>query len=113
VPCSASEGQSLGGAAATIPLTTRQPGYTSRIGIEQATGHQWIFARGNSAAGGSAWVAGPNRGNAYGNLWVIMLGGDRNNAANSGSRASFLNYVAWSAEWSVALRAAGDHLKHV
>jgi len=107
------EAQSLGGAPETIPLTTRQPGYTSRLGIEQATGHQWIFARGNSAAGGSAWIAGPNRGHAFGNLWTVSLGGHRGNAANSGSRASFLNFVAWSSDWSLALRAAGDHLKHV
>ena len=107
------EAQSLGGSAVTIPLTTRQPGYTSRIGIEQATGHEWIFARGNSAAGGSAWITGPNRGDAYGNPWVILLGGARNNAANSGSRASLSNFVAWSSVWDFALRAAGDHLKHV
>ena len=107
------EAQSLGGSAVTIPLTTRQPGYTSRIGIEQATGHEWIFARGNSAAGGSAWITGPNRGDAYGNPWVVLLGGDRNNAASSGSRASYSINVAWNSYWTIALRAAGDHLKHV
>ena len=107
------EAQSLGGAAVTIPLTTRQPGYTSRIGLEQATGHHWIFARGNSAAGGSAWTAGPNRGGAFGNPFVILLGGTRDNAANSGSRASNSAVVAWLSDWPIGLRAAGDHLKHV
>ena len=106
------EAQSLGGAAATIPLTARQPGYTSRLGIEQATGHQWIFARGNSAAGGSAWIAGPNRGDAYGNPWVVLLGGSRGDAASSGSRASNSSVVAWNSSWAVAFRAAGDLLKH-
>ena len=106
------EAQSLGGAAATIPLTARQPGYTSRLGIEQATGHQWIFARGNSAAGGSAWIAGPNRGNAFGNQWTVLLGCARDGAANSGSRASISSLVAWDSGWSIAFRAAGDHLKH-
>ena len=107
------EAQALGGASVTIPLTTRQPGYTSRIGIEQATGHLWIFARGNSAAGGSAWIAGPNRGGAYGNPWVVFLGGARILAADSGSRASASDNVAWASSWGIALRAAGDHLKHV
>jgi len=107
------EAQSLGGAVATIPLTARQPGYTSRLGIEQATGHQWIFARGNSAAGGSAWIAGPNRGDAHGNLWTVLLGGSRFFAAFSGSRASLSGDVAWSSGWAVAFRAAGDLLKHV
>lgn len=107
------EAQSLGGAAATIPLTARQPGYTSRLGIEQATGHLWVFARGNSAAGGSAWIAGPNRGDAFGNPWVVLLGGDRGDAARSGSRASNSADVAWFSSWDFALRAAGDLLKHV
>ncbi|MDX9843919.1 MAG: hypothetical protein RBT42_09200 [Aquabacterium sp.] len=107
------EGQSLGGAASTIPLTTRQPGYTSRLGIEQATGHESVFARGNSSNAGSAFIAGPNRGYGYGNLSVTLLGGARDGAANSGSRASGSNFVAWSSDWSVALRASGDHLKHV
>lgn len=107
------EGQSLGGAASTIPSTARQPGYTSRLGIEQATGHVWVFARGNSSSGGTGFVAGPNRGDSYGNLFVTLLGGYRGNAAGSGSRASDSSLVAWSSLWGVALRAAGDHLKHV
>lgn len=107
------EGQSLGGAASTIPSTTRQPGYTSRIGVEQATGHEWVFARGNSSSGGTGFVTGPNRGDSYGNLFVTLLGCDRSGAANSGSRASFTNLGAWNSAWNIALRAAGDHLKHV
>ncbi len=103
------EAQSLGGAASTIAATARQPGYTSRIGVEQATGHQLIFARGNSAAGGSAWLTGPNRGQSYGNPWVILLGGARVYAANSGSRASYSDVAARFSDWSGSLRAAGDH----
>ena len=107
------EFQSLGGAAATIPSTLRQSGYTSRLGIEQATGHQWIWARGNSSTGAVGWIAGPHRGDAHNNLFVTLLGGDRNNAAHSGSRASNSSNVAWPSNWAIALRAAGDHLKHV
>lgn len=105
------EGQSLGGAASTIPRTARQPGYTSRIGIEQATGHEWVFARGNSSSGGAGFVAGPNRGDSYGNLFVTLMGGDRSSAASSGSRASGSGDVAWNSSWGRALRAAGDHIK--
>ena len=107
------EFQSLGGASATIPSTLRQAGYTSRLGIEQATGHQWIWARGNSSTGLAGWVAGPSRGDAHNNLFVTLLGGDRNAAAFSGSRASASSNVAWVSSWSIALRAAGDHLEHV
>lgn len=105
------EGQSVGGGASTIQLTTRQPGYTSRLGIEQATGHVWSFGRGNSSSGGTGFVAWPNRGYSYGNLFVTLLGGTRVDAASSGSRASYSNSVAWDSSWGVALRAAGDHLK--
>lgn len=37
------ENQSLGGAATTIPLTKREAGYTSKYGIEQASGHHWTW----------------------------------------------------------------------
>ena len=107
------ESQSLGGIAATIPSTLRQAGYTSRLGIEQATGHQSIWARGNSSTGLGGWVAEPNRGNANGNMFLILLGGTRDSAANSGSRASSSIFVAWNSNWLSSLRAAGDHLKHV
>lgn len=105
------EGQSLGGAASTIPSTARQPGYTSRLGIEQATGHVWGVGRGNSSSGGTGFVSGPNRGGSYGNLFVTLLGGARTDAESSGSRASRSEDVAWGSNWSIALRAAGDHLK--
>jgi hypothetical protein len=42
-----------------------------------------------------------------------LLGGARDNAASSGSRASTSFHVAWNSNWNIALRAAGDHLKHV
>ena len=37
------EGQSLGGSSVTIPTTTREPGYTSKYGLEQVSGHQWTW----------------------------------------------------------------------
>lgn len=107
------EAQSLGGASSTITATARQAGYTSRIGVEQATGHEWVFARGNSAAGGLSWISGPNRGQAYGDAYVVVLGGNRGDAASAGSRCSNSNYVAWSSNWAIAVRAAGDHLMPV
>ena len=104
------EAQALGGSTVTVPATLRQPGYTSRIGVEQATGHEWIFARGNMPAGGSAWVPDPERGQSYGNLYVTLLGADRIGASGSGSRASSSNSSAWNSYWNIALRVAGDHL---
>lgn len=103
------EWQSLGGAASTIPATKREPGYTSRIGLEQATGHIWTIGGPLTSAGGSAWTAGPNRGNFYGGAGLPLFGGDRFNAANSGSRASDWFNVFWASYWNVGLRAACDH----
>ncbi|MDH0493399.1 hypothetical protein [Comamonas aquatica] len=104
------EGQSLGGAASTIPATKREPGYTSRIGLEQATGHIWTIGGPLTSVGGSAWTAGPNRGNFYGGAGLPLFGGTRVAAANSGSRASHWGSVFWDSHWSIGLRAACDHL---
>lgn len=103
------EGQSLGGASSTIPATARQPGYTSRIGMEQATGHHWIIGAPFGSSGGSAW-SGTGRGSLYGTTGLPLFGGTRGHAANSGSRCSYWNYVAWDSLWHIGLRAACDHL---
>lgn len=105
------EGQSLDGAASTIPATKREPGYTSRIGLEQATGHIWTIGGPLTSVAGSAWAwtAGPNRGNFYGGTGLTLFGGNRIDAANSGSRASFWSYVFWNSGWYIGLRAACDH----
>jgi len=103
------EGQSLGGASSTIPATARQAGYTSRIGMEQATGHHYIIGAPFGSVGGSAW-SGTGRGSLYGTTGLPLFGGSRDNAADSGSRCSYWSGVAWSSGWNVGLRAACDHL---
>ncbi|MDH0200709.1 hypothetical protein [Comamonas aquatica] len=103
------EGKSLGGAASTIPATKREPGYTSRIGLEQATGHIWTIGGPLTSVGDSAWTAVPNRGNFYGGAGLPLFGGSRADAADSGSRASSWDGVFWSSGWSIGLRAACDH----
>jgi hypothetical protein len=81
------EGQSLGGASATIPLTLRQPGYTSRLGLEQASGHVLTWGATAHGTGGSSWASGPNRGQSYGTPYVGRFGGNRTHGSSSGSRA--------------------------
>ena len=107
------EGQSLGGAASTIPATKREPGYTSRIGLEQATGHLWAIGGPLTSVGGTDWVAWPNRGNFFGGAGLPLFGGLRVNEANSGSRASLWLSVFWDSDWTVGLRAACDHYQGV
>ena len=104
------EGQSLGGAASTIPATKREPGYTSRIGLEQATGHICTIGGPLTSEGGSAWTAGPNRGNFCGGAGLPLFGGNRVDAATSGSRTSSWNHVFWASGSHIGLRAACDHL---
>lgn len=103
------ENQSLGGASSTIPATLRQPGYTSKWGGEQMSGHHWSW--GNNAHGvtGSGWFSGPSRGQAYGTPYAALFGGTRVHAAYSGSRASGWNDSAWNSGWAFGLRAACDH----
>ncbi|MDH0899695.1 hypothetical protein N5C12_10060 [Comamonas aquatica] len=103
------EGQSLGGAASTIPATKREPGYTSRIGLEQATGHIWIIGGPLTSVGGSALTAGSNRGNVLGTSGIPWFGGARGEGTSSGSRASAWNLSFWNSDWDVGLRAACDH----
>ena len=104
------EAQSLGGPASTIPLTLRQPGYTSRIGLEQASGHAYCWGATAHAQGGGGWSAGPNRGNGYGGPHAGLFGGLRTDAGNSGSRSVFWRYSAWHSLWNTSLRVACDPL---
>lgn len=107
------EGQSLGGSAVTIPATARQAGYTSRIGLEQATGHHWTIGGPFGSSGGTVWSTDPNRGQYYGTTGLPLFGGNRGNAASSGSRCSYWDYVASGSNWGIGLRAACDHLELV
>jgi hypothetical protein len=114
------ENQSLGGASVTIPATARQAGYTSRIGMEQASGHIWTWGadssyRHDGTAVATNYDVNGGRGQIYMmnslGLIRVLLGGYRSIAAASGSRASDWNINPWSSDWSIGLRAFGDHLK--
>ena len=103
------EGQSLGGASATIPATLRQPGYTSRIGLEQATGHVWVTGGPINSSNGSAY-AGNGRGSWYGTSGKVLLGGLRDGTSHSGSRAANFGNALSSSLWDICLRVASDHV---
>ncbi|WP_103035768.1 phage major tropism determinant [Castellaniella caeni] len=106
------EAQSLGGGAVTVPATLRQPGFTSRIGLEQATGHQWWIGDMSNAVGGSAY-SGNGRGSWYGSYGMPLFSGYRGHTSNSGSRcANFDNGLSLSS-WNTSLRAAGDPQKTI
>lgn len=102
------ERQSLGGAASTIPATARQAGYTSRIGMEQATGHHWIIGAPFGSTGGGAW-SDVGRGSFYGTTGLPSFGGARDVGSIGGSRCSGWYFAPSGSNWATGLRAACDH----
>ncbi len=124
------ENQTIDATASTYPTTLRNAGYTSKYGIEQASGHHWIWGQDSNYYGeaaspaftakdvnGNTGGAGTGRGQVqtfgtYG-LTRVILGGTRANGVNSGSRASSWSNYPWGSGWNVGLRAACDHMSLV
>lgn len=113
------EAQSLGGASVTIPATAREPGYTSRYGLEQATGHVWVWcADASTRPDGTAVWAWRNVTGGRGQMYLYsdvgnvrcLSGGTRDSGSSSGSRASYWFVYPWYSYWTIAMRARGDHL---
>lgn len=69
--------------------------FTSRYGIEQATGVVWVWSK--------------DKYNSQDDLRVL-LGGSRGNGVYAGSRASGWNYYVWNSSWYIGCRFACDHL---
>ena len=92
---------------------------TSKFGIEQATGTQWIWGNDliGDTAGTFAWQnVTESRGQIYsiGNSPnAVVLGGDRDYGVVAGSRASSWSGYVWNTSWSLGCRFACDHLQLV
>lgn len=105
------ENQSIDATASTYPTTQRNAGYTSKYGVEQASGHHWTWGDGSAGANGTAYVANGGRGQSYNNLSnKVLLGGARTNGAYSGSRCALWSYPPSYVAWFFGVRAACDHL---
>lgn len=96
------------------------PNLTSKYGIEQAAGVQWIW--GADLANyptDTVWVWKANtdgRGQIYStdnSPTAVVLGGDRDDGAIAGSRASSWNNFVWVSGWDRGCRFACDHLELV
>lgn len=124
------ENQSIGGASETYPNTQRNAGYTSKFGIEQASGHHWVWGLDSNfysevASPAGSWktvtgnnsTAGLERGQLYTygvyGLTRVLHGGSRTFGASSGSRASSWSNYPWASIWSVGCRGFCDHLQLV
>ncbi len=94
------------------------PNLTSKYGIEQATGVQWIWGLDVQGIGGSAWITGVTdaRGDIYApasSPTAVILGGNRGDGVNAGSRSSVWSHYVWNSNWNVGCRFACDHLELV
>jgi len=94
---------------------------TSKFGIEQATGVQWIWGAdvgGNRSENSTAWAwrtgLTDSRGNIYAlhnnHITGVLLGASRVDGANAGSRSSLWVDYVWSSNWDIGCRFASDHL---
>lgn len=113
------ENQSIDSTSATYPATQRNAGYTSKTGVEQASGHHWTWGNDSSAyqdvtGAGSYKNVNGGRGQIYTfgtyGLVRVILGGYRTNGADSGSRCASWSSYPWNSNWYAGLRAACDHL---
>lgn len=93
------------------------PNLTSKYGIEQATGVQWIWGAdvgGNYPTTDWAWRDNTDsRGQIFStsdNPTAVILGGTRDNGVNAGSRASYWNNYVWISYWLIGCRFACDHM---
>lgn len=91
---------------------------TSKFGIEQATGTQWVWGDDVQGIGSDGWKTGltDSRGSIYAYTnqpTAVILGGDRDGGSNAGSRCSSWGSCVWDSNWCVGCRFACDHLKLV
>ncbi|MBL1293347.1 MAG: hypothetical protein COB61_005700 [Thiotrichales bacterium] len=97
---------------------------TSKYGIEQATGTQWLWGAdvgGNRSGNSTAWAwrtgLTDNRGDIYSlhanHITAVLLGAYRGNGVHAGSRASNWYSYVWNSSWDIGSRFACDHLELV
>jgi hypothetical protein len=115
------ENQSIDSTAATYPTTQRNAGYTSKYGLEQASGHHYTWGEDTGMYyDNSTWTWKTSNGGrgqiltqgTYG-LARVILGGPRANGVYSGSRCStWVNYPR-NVNWNVRLKDTCDHQDQV
>ena len=76
-------------------ITKHHPDFISKYGIEQVTGHNWIWSE------------------KIDDERAVILGGNRGSGVNAGSRASHWNNYVWDSAWSIGCRFACDSLNPV
>lgn len=94
------------------------PALTSKYGIEQATGVQWIWGADLANGYGTTDFAWKDNADGRGQIYstsnsptAVVFGGDRGSGVNAGSRASYWSNYVWHSYWSFGCRFACDHLE--
>ena len=94
------------------------PALTSKYGIEQATGVQWIWGADLANGYGTTDFAWKDNADGRGQIYstsnsptAVILGGNRDSGVNAGSRASGWSYSVWDSGWNIGCRFACDHLE--
>jgi hypothetical protein len=108
------EAQSVGGDNVTYPATLRNAGYTSKCGVEQATGHVWqwgLDAAQDPETTAYSWSV-TGRGSVYSNgRRGALFGGYRDFGSKCGSRCVSWGTAPSSSLCLIGMRAACDHLQ--
>lgn len=112
------EAIALGGAASTPPATVREPKFTSKWGLEQASGHVWVWGLDSNMNYDTSTMGWVNNTSGRGQIFRqgaigivrVLLGGARGSGSLCGSRASDWSFAPWYSSWFVGLRARCDHL---
>ena len=108
------ENTSEGGSSVTPSTTGRTAGFTSAIGLEQATGHIWTWGADIVGTQGTTWQDNNGgRGQIYSSASSPLgsvFGGNRTGGSYSGSRASGWDSALWHSNWLIGARAFVDSM---
>jgi len=99
------------------PITTgRSANYTSKWGLEQATGCMYVWGRefGGPYNTTAAWQTNTeSRGSTYNQANAALFGNNWNSASNSGSRCALWSDAPSNSDGSIGARGRCDHLRLV
>ena len=94
------------------------PHLTSKYGIEQATGVQWIWGADLANGYGTTDFAWKDNADGRGQIYstsnsptAVRLGGHRDGGVVAGSRASHWGGYVWDSNWNIGCRFTCDHLE--
>ncbi len=94
------------------------PHLTSKYGIEQAAGVEWIWGSDLANGYGTTDFAWKDNTDGRGQIYstsnsptAVILGGDRVSGVFAGSRASGWHTDVWNSVWAIGCRFACDHLE--